>query len=178
MRVLLFCAVTALSAQSHDLRTEKAIVAALRSAIAADDYPTLLRECDQVLATHQINALIWYLCGKHALFAPQPDAQSARANLHTAYNRLLRAAEDFARTAKQTYYTLDALQYLGLAAMLMGEDDRAITHFKAALLRDNRVQAAWYNLGVLYERKGLREEAMRAWHRYLRLKNLASEGEF
>lgn len=159
-----------LLAQSYDLKTEKAALEKITAAAKSGDDVTFTTECDRLLENHTITALAWYLCGKYLLFVKTDDEKKSLANAKTAYARLSRAIEDFSRTGKQTYYALDALQYQGLAAMLFHDHDRALVHFKAALLRDNRVPAAWYNVGVIYELKGLREEAMRAFDRYLRLR--------
>ncbi|HRP68498.1 MAG TPA: tetratricopeptide repeat protein [Turneriella sp.] len=60
----------------------------------------------------------------------------------------------------------------------MHDLDRAETYFMRTLERDNRIAAAWYNLGVVYERKGLETEAMRAFDRYLRLQSGESDVDF
>ena len=62
--------------------------------------------------------------------------------------------------------------------MLLSDLDRAQVHFRSVLARDNRIPEAWYNLGVIYELKGLQEESMRAFDRYLRLKNTDAASEF
>lgn len=159
-----------LLAQSYDLKTEKGALEKIMAAAKSGDDKTFISECDRLLENHKITALAWYLCGKHLLFVKTANEQESLAHAKMAYARLARAVDDFSRTGKQTYYALDALQYQGLAALLFHDHDRALVHFKAALARDNRVAAAWYNVGVIYELKGLREEAMRAFDRYLRLK--------
>lgn len=169
---------TALTAQSYDLKNEKAAIARIEASVAAGGHADFMKECDELLDPHRINALAWYLCGKHLLSVPVKDLAQGRKNARIAYARLKRAAHDFARTSKQVFYATDAQQYLGLAAMLLGDLDRAQVHFRSVLLRDNRIPAAWYNLGVIYELKGLTEESMRAYDRYLRLKNAGDASEF
>lgn len=168
--ILALTVVLPVFSQSHDLKTEKEKIAKIEAAIKTEDNPTYFNECEQLLDSHRINALAWYLCGKHLLSVKAADAQTARANASLAYRRLKVAVEVFSKTSRQVFYALDAEQYMGLAALLLGDLDRAETHFRRVLKRDNRVPAAWYNLGVVYERKGLRDEAMRAYDRYLRLK--------
>lgn len=165
-------------AQTIDLQSEKAALAKIEEAIRAGDDAAFVAECDRLLSVHEVTALAWYLCGKHLLFVKTSDEKQSLANARTAYNRLVRAVADFSRTSKQTFYALDALQYQGLAAMLFHDADRASVAFRSALARDNRLPAAWYNLAVLYEMRGLQEEAMRAFDRYLRLKNASEEQEF
>lgn len=172
-RVAALCVVLGgaqLYSQSYDLKTEKEKIAKIEAAIKAEDNPTYLNECEQLLDSHRINALAWYLCGKYLLSVKAADLQTARAHANLAYRRLKVAVEVFSKTSRQVFYALDAEQYMGLAALLLADLDRAETHFRRVLKRDNRVPAAWYNLGVVYERKGLRDEAMRAYDRYLRLK--------
>lgn len=164
--------------QSFDLKTEKENIGAIENAIETGDNPALVKICDTFLDPHKINAYAYFICGKFLLFVPEQDAQKARANAKKAYNRLKIASDDFAKTSKQVFYTLDAWQYLGLAAMLMGDFDRAETHFKQVLSRDNRTTAAWYNLGIIYEYKGLEVEAMRAFDRYLRLKGSSEDLDY
>ncbi len=171
-------AVAAVSPQSYDLKTEKEKLAKIEAAIKAEDNPTFVAECEALLDPHRINALVWYTCGKYLLFVKEPNPTKARANVKLAYKRLKVAADDFARTGKQVYFALDAWQYLGLAAMHFGDLDRAQVHFRQVLARDNRMPAAWYNLGVIYELKGLQEESMRAFDRYLRLKVGGDAGDF
>ncbi|MBN8219325.1 MAG: hypothetical protein J0L53_00295 [Spirochaetes bacterium] len=161
---------TAVSAQSHDLKTEKDKLAKIEAAIKTENNAVFLAECEALLDRHRINALAWYTCGKYLLSVKESDPRQARSNAKLAYNRLKLAADDFSRTGKQVYFALDAEQYLGLAAILFGDLDRAQVHFRKVLARDNRMPAAWYNLGVIYELKGLQEESMRAFDRYLRLK--------
>jgi tetratricopeptide (TPR) repeat protein len=167
-----------LRAQSFDLKTEKERLAKIEAAIASADDATYLTECDALLQEHHINALAWYTCGKHLLFLKTSDLQAARKNAAVAYTRLKMATRDLNKTGKQIYYVLDALQYQGLAAMILGDADRAMVHFKTALARDNRLAEAWYNLGVIYEQKGLRDESMRAFDRYVRLKNASAISDF
>ena len=181
MRLLAAAFVTAtasLTAQSYDLKLEKEKTAKIEAAIKAEDNPTLVAECEAVLDRHRINALLWYTCGKYLLFVKEPDPAKARANAKLAYHRLKVAADDFSRTGKQVFYALDAWQYLGLAAMHFGDMDRAQVHFNQVLKRDNRMVAAWYNLGVIYELKGLKEESMRAFDRYMRLKGGNDASDF
>jgi tetratricopeptide (TPR) repeat protein len=167
--ILVFAGASAVTPQSFDLKTEREKLAKIEAAIKAGDDPTFVAECDALLDPHRINALAWYTCGKHLLYVKTTDPKQARANVKQAYGRLKIAADDFFRTGKQLYYALDAMQYLGLAAMLLGDHDRAQVHFRLVISRDNRIPAAWYNLGVIYELKGLKEESMRAFDRYLRL---------
>jgi tetratricopeptide (TPR) repeat protein len=164
--------------QTIDLKSEKDSLAKIEAAQKAGDERALVSECDRLLAVHKVTALAWYMCGKYLLFVKTTDEKQALANARTAYNRLARAVADFSRTGKQTFYVLDALQYQGLAAILFRDFDRAIVHFHAALARDNRVAAAWYNLGVIYEMRGLREEATRSYDRYLRLQGTADSQDF
>jgi tetratricopeptide (TPR) repeat protein len=165
-------------AQTIDLKSEKESLAKIDAAIQAGDDAAFVAECDRLLSVHKVTALAWYTCGKHLLFVKTTDEKQSLVNAKTAYSRLNRAVADFSRTGKQTFYALDALQYQGLAALLFHDFDRAQVHFRAALARDNRMAAAWYNLGVLYEMRGQQEEAMRAYDRYLRLKNTGEEQEF
>ncbi len=165
-------------AQSYDLKAEKEALVRIEAAIAAGKHDDFMRECNELLNPHRINALAWYMCGKNLLNVPVTDIQQSRANARTAYVRLKRATDDFARTGKQVFYATDAQQYLGLAAMLLSDLDRAQVHFRSVLARDNRIPAAWYNLGVIYELKGLQDESMRAFDRYLRLKNTDAASEF
>lgn len=165
-------------AQTIDLRSEKASLAKIDAAVKAGDDAALVNECDRLLRIHQVTALAWYTCGKYLLSVKTSNEKESLANARKAYSRLQRAVADFSRTGKQTFYALDALQYQGLAALLFHDTDRALTHFRAALARDDRVPAAWYNLGVLYEMRGQREEAMRAFDRYLRLRSIAEAQDF
>lgn len=165
-------------AQTIDLKREKESLAKIDAAIKAGDDAAFLAECDRLLEVHQVTALAWYTCGKYLLSVKTTDEKQSLAHARKAYSRLTRAIADFSRTGKQTYYALDALQYQGLAALLFHDFDRALVHFRAALARDNRVPAAWYNLGVLYEMRGQQEEAMRAFDRYLRLKATAGAQDF
>lgn len=181
MRIVLFAVfgfVEALFSQSYDLKTEKEKMAKIEAAVAAGDNPTLIAACEALLDPHRINALAYYTCGKNLLFVKEADPVRARVNAKTAYRRLKIAADDFAKTGKQVYFALDAQQYLGLAAMHFGDLDRAQVHFRQVLARDNRMPAAWYNLGVIYELKGLHEESMRAFDRYLRLKGASDATDF
>jgi tetratricopeptide (TPR) repeat protein len=168
----------ALGAQSYDLKTEKDSLATIESAAATGDGVTLVRECNTLLADHRISALAWFRCGKYLLSVKTTDLKEARSNARTAYHRLERATKDFSLTGKQLYLALDGLQYMGLAAMLLGDYDRAQVHFRAVLARDNRMAAAWYNLGVVYEMKGLNDEAMRSFDRYLRLVGAGKDTDF
>lgn len=172
------CLASALGAQSHELKKEKEILAKIEAAANSGDNATLVRECDALLEGHQISAFAWYLCGKHLLSVKTTDLGVARANTRTAYVRLEKATRDFKRTGKQLYLALDGEQFMGLAAMLLGDYDRAQVHFRAVLARDNRMAAAWYNLGVLYEMKGLTDESMRSFDRYLRLVGAGKDSEF
>jgi len=165
-------------AQTIDLKSEKESLAKIDAAAKAGDDRALVTECDRLLAVHQVTALAWYTCGKHLLFVKTTDEKQSLANAKTAYGRLARAVADFSRTGKQTFYALDALQYQGLAALVLHDFDRAMVHFRAALARDNRIAATWYNLGVLYEMRGQQEEAMRSYDRYLRLKGTGDSQEF
>ncbi len=165
-------------AQTIDLRNEKNALARIDAAIASGDDGAFVKECDRLLAVHQVTALAWYTCGKHLLFVKTTDERQARAHAKTAYRRLERAVADFSRTGKQTFYALDALQYQGLAALLFHDFDRAMVHFRAALARDNRIAAAWFNLGMIYEMRGQQEEAMRSYDRYLRLKAVGEAQDF
>lgn len=164
--------------QSHDLKSEKEKLAKIEAAVNAQDDKTYLAECEALLDTHRINALAWYTCGKYLLSIKESNPTAARAKTKLAYARLKIATDDFARTGKQVYYAYDALQYMGLAMMMLGDYDRAQVHFRQVLARDNRVAAAWFNLGIVYELKGLREESMRAFDRYLRIKNAGEAQEF
>lgn len=168
----------ALSAQSFEMKAEKDSLATIESAAATRDDATLVRECNTLLETHRISALAWFRCGKYLLSVRTTDLKEARSNARTAYHRLDRATKDFLRTGKQLYLALDGLQYMGLAAMLLGDYDRAQVHFRAVLARDNRMAAAWYNLGVVYEMKGLNDEAMRSFDRYLRLVGASKDTDF
>lgn len=165
-------------AQTIDLKSEKESLAKIDAAAKAGDDAALVTECDRLLRIHQVTALAWYTCGKYLLFVKTSDERESLANARKAYSHLNRAVADFSRTGKQTFYALDALQYQGLAALLFHDADRALVHFRAALARDNRVAAAWYNLGVLYEMRGQQEEAMRAFDRYLRLKGTGDAQDF
>ena len=169
---------SALFAQSFDLKTEKEALARIEAAIAAGSHAEFVRECKDLLNPHRINSLAWYLCGKNLLYVPVLDIKESHANARTAYVRLKKANDEFSRTGKQVFYAVDAQQHLGLAAMLLGDLDRAMVHFRSVLARDNRIPEAWYNLGVIFELKGLREESMRAFDRYLRLKNTDAASEF
>jgi tetratricopeptide (TPR) repeat protein len=169
---------TASVAQSYDLKTEKEKLTKIEAAIQAADDTRFMAECDALLDIHRINALAWFLCGKHLLFVKETDPKTARAHVKLAYHRLHVAAEQFLRTGRQVYYAFDAEQYLGLAAMLMGDLDRAQTHFKTVVDRDSRIPAAWYNLGIIFELKGLQEESMRAFDRHLRLKTGGDATDF
>lgn len=164
--------------QSFDLKAEKEALARIEAAIAAGKHAEFVRECNALLDPHRINALAWYICGKNLLNVPVTETKQSRENARIAYARLKRATDDFARTGKQVFYATDAQQYLGLAAMLLSDLDRAQVHFRSVLARDNRIPEAWYNLGVIYELKGLQEESMRAFDRYLRLKNTDAASEF
>ncbi len=164
--------------QSFDLKAEKEALARIEAAIAAGKHAEFVRECNALLDPHRINALAWYICGKNLLNVPVTETKQSRENARTAYVRLKRATDDFARTGKQVFYATDAQQYLGLAAMLLSDLDRAQVHFRSVLARDSRIPEAWYNLGVIYELKGLQEESMRAFDRYLRLKNTDAASEF
>lgn len=173
-----FISIFSLFSQSHDLKSEKEKLAKIEAAIQAEDSKTYLAECEALLDTHRINALAWYTCGKYLLFIKQSDPAAARAKTKLAYARLKVATDDFSRTGKQVFYAYDALQYMGLAMIMLGDYDRAQVHFRQVLARDNRVAAAWYNLGIIYELKGLKEESMRAFDRYLRIKNAGEAQEF
>lgn len=173
-----FALATLAFAQSHDLKTEKEKLAKIEAAIKAENHAVFMAECEELLDRHRINALAWYTCGKFLLLVKENDPHKARVNAKLAYNRLKLAVEDFSRTGKQVYFALDAEQYLGLAAMLFGDLDRAQVHFRKVLARDNRMPAAWYNLGVIYELKGLQEESMRAFDRYLRIKGGTDATDF
>jgi len=164
--------------QSHDLKTEKEKLAKIEAAIQAADDARFMAECDALLDIHRINALAWFLCGKHLLFVKETDPKTARAHVKLAYHRLEIAAEQFSRTGRQVYYAFDAEQYLGLAAMLLGDLDRAQTHFRTVVSRDSRIAAAWYNLGIIFELKGLQDESMRAFDRHLRLKTGGDATDF
>jgi tetratricopeptide (TPR) repeat protein len=177
-RLLLFLLSSLCWAQTIDLTREKESLAKIDAAAKAGDDRALVTECDRLLAVHQVTALAWYLCGKYLLYVKTTDEKQSLANAKTAYSRLGRAVADFSRTGKQTYYALDALQYQGLAALMFHDYDRALAHFRAALARDNRVAAAWYNVGVIYEMRGLQEEAIRAFDRYLRLTNAGETQDF
>lgn len=176
--LLFFVSILEIYPQSYDLKTEKEKMAKIEAAVAAGDNPAFIAACDALLDPHRINALAYYTCGKNLLFVKEAHPTQARANAKTAYKRLKIAADDFAKTGKQIYFALDAQQYLGLAAMHFGDLDRAQVHFRQVLLRDNRMPAAWYNLGVIYELKGLQEESMRAFDRYLRLKGASDATDF
>jgi tetratricopeptide (TPR) repeat protein len=175
---IFFCIPAGILAQSYDLKKEKEALARIEAAISAGKHAEFVRECNELLDPHRINALAWYICGKNLLNVPVTDIQQSRANARTAYVRLKRATDEFARTGKQVFYATDAQQYLGLAAMLLSDLDRAQVHFRSVLARDNRIAEAWYNLGVIYELKGLQEESMRAFDGYLRLKNTDAASEF
>jgi|GEM_PF-3185023 len=175
---IFFCFTAGSVAQSYDLKAEKEALARIEAAITAGKHSEFMRECNELLDPHRINALAWYTCGKNLLNVPVSDIKESRANARTAYVRLKRATDDFARTGKQVFYATDAQQYLGLAAMLLSDLDRAQVHFRSVLARDNRIPEAWYNLGVIYELKSLQEESMRAFDRYLRLKNTDAASEF
>lgn len=165
-------------AQTIDITREKVWLAKIDAAAKAGDDATFVAECDRLLEVHQVTALAWYTCGKYLLFVKTTDEKQSLAHARTAYSRLSRAVADFSRTGKQTFYALDALQYQGLAALLFHDYDRAMVHFRAALARDNRVAAAWYNLGVIYEMRGQQAEAMRSYDRYLRLTNVGEMQDF
>lgn len=165
-------------AQSYDLKTEKEALARIDAAVKSGDNTAFVNECNQLLERHAITAFGWYTCGKNLLYVKTSDPKQALRNAHQAYHRLKRATDDFARTGKQVYLTLDGLQYLGLAAMLFNDYDRAMVHFRAVLARDNRLPAAWFNLGVIYELRGLRDESMRAYDRYQRLKTGSDVADF
>lgn len=167
-----------LRGQSYELKPEKESIAKIEAAAAAADNATLVNECDRLLENHHISAYAWYLCGKHLLSVKTDDLKVSRAHTRTAYVRLEKATRDFKRTGKQLYLALDGEQYMGLAAMLLGDLDRAQVHFRAVIARDNRMAAAWYNLGVIYEQKGLTEESMRSFDRYLRLVGASKDSEF
>ena len=177
--VWIYCLISGgLFAQSYDLKEEKEALARIDAAITAGKHAEFMQECNELLDPHRINAFAWYTCGKNLLNVPVTDIKESRANARVAYVRLKRAADDFARTGKQVFYATDAQQYLGLAAMLLSDLDRAQVHFRSVLARDNRIPEAWYNLGVIYELKDLQEESMRAFDRYLRLKNTDAASEF
>lgn len=161
-----------------DLKSEKESLARIDAAAQAGNDALFVAECDRLLAIHDVTALAWYTCGKYLLFMKATNEKQSLANARKAHGRLARAVADFSRTSKQTYYALDALQYQGLAALLFHDHDRALAHFRAALARDNRVAAAWYNLAVLYEMRGLQADAMRAFDHYLRLKGTADTLDF
>ena len=184
MRSALACAFAAtaatmaLSSQSYELKPEKEAIAKIEAAAASADNATLVSECNKLLENHHISAYAWFLCGKHLLTVKTSDLKVARENTRTAYVRLEKATRDFKRTGKQLYLALDGEQYMGLAAMLLGDLDRAQVHFRSVLARDNRMAAAWYNLGVIYELRGLTEESMRSFDRYLRLVGASKDSEF
>lgn len=167
-----------LRGQSYELKPEKEAIAKIEAAAASADNATLVSECDRLLENHHISAYAWFLCGKHLLSVKTNDLKLARAYTRTAYVRLEKATRDFKRTGKQLYLALDGEQYMGLAAMLLGDLDRAQVHFRSVLARDNRMASAWYNLGVIYELKGLNEESMRSFDRYLRIVGASKESEF
>ncbi len=175
---LLFMIALGIGAQSYDLKTERDSLATIESAASTHDDVTLVRECNALLAEHRISALAWFRCGKYLLSVKAVSVKESRANARTAYHRLEKATKDFSRTGKQLYLALDGLQYMGLAAMLLGDYDRAQVHFRAVLARDNRMAAAWYNLGIVYEMKGLTDESMRSFDRYLRLVGASKDSEF
>lgn len=177
-RLVLLILPAALSAQSLDLKLEKEALARIDAAIQAQRHADFMRECDELLEPHRINALAWYTCGKNLLLVPEKDLKLAREHARTAYSRLKRASDEFGRTGRQVFYMIDAQQYLGLAAMLLNDHDRAMVHFRFVLSRDNRIAEAWYNLGIIYELRGLREESMRAFDRSMRLKNTDASSEF
>ncbi|HRP68497.1 MAG TPA: hypothetical protein PLY93_03110 [Turneriella sp.] len=106
-----------LHAQSYDIKTEKNILRSIEEALENGDNPTFTKKCDTLLNPHGINAFAYFLCGKHLLFVPEKDVQKAHAQAKKAYGRLKIAADDFAKTSKQTFYVLDAWQYMGLAAL-------------------------------------------------------------
>ncbi len=168
----------AIEGQSLELKPEKEAILKIETAAASADNATLVSECNLLLESHHISAYAWFLCGKHLLSVKTGDLKQARDNTKTAYVRLEKATRDFKRTGKQLYLALDGEQYMGLAAMLLGDYDRAQVHFRSVLARDNRMAAAWYNLGVIYELKGLTEESMRSFDRYLRLVGASKDSEF
>jgi len=155
--------------QSLDLKSEKERLKRIEAAIQAEDNPTYIAECDALLDGHRINALAYYLCGKHLLYVKESDPARALANARLAYKRLKIAGDTFYRASRQLYLALDAMQYQALAAMQFHDFDRAQVLFRQVLARDNRLPVPWYNLGVIYELKGQKEESMRAFDRYLRL---------
>lgn len=176
--VLIISGMSKIHPQSYDLKTEKEALTRIDAAVKAGKHETFMRECADLLVPHRINALAWYTCGKNLLSVPVSDLKQARENARTAYTRLKKANDEFSRTGKQAFYAVDAQQYLGLAAMILGDHDRAQVHFRSVLARDNRIAAAWYNLGVIYELKGLRDDSMRAFDRYLRLKGIGNTVDF
>ena len=71
---------TAVSAQSHDLKTEKDKLAKIEAAIKTENNAVFLAECEALLDRHRINALAWYTCGKYLLSVKESDPRQARSN--------------------------------------------------------------------------------------------------
>lgn len=179
MKALLFVITPfVLFAQSFTIKEEKEWIAKIENAVESKNDAAFVTACDTFLVQHKISAVAWFLCGKNLLFIKTKSINESRANARIAYKRLEIAEKEFSKTSKQVYLTLDALQYMGLAAMFLNDNDRAMTAFKTALARDNRLAAAWYNVAVIYERRGNQDEAMRAFDKYLRLKESTTRDNF
>ncbi len=179
MKAFLFAIIPlVLFAQSYTIKEEKEWIAKIENTVESKNDTAFVAACDTFLEQHKISAVAWFLCGKNLLFVKTKSVRESRANARIAYKRLEIAQKEFNKTSKQVYLTLDALQYMGLAAMFLNDDDRALTAFKTALARDNRLAAAWYNVAVIYERRGNQDEAMRAFDKYLRLKQNTTKDNF
>lgn len=173
-----FFLAASLFAQSYDLKTEKETIKKIEAAVLAADDATFIAECEGFLNVHRINALAYYLCGKNLLFVKESNPQKALANAHLAFKRLKTAVDLFLRASRQLYLALDAMQHQALAAMLFNDFDRAQVLLRQVIARDNRLPMAWYNLGVVYEIMGMKEESMRAFDRYLRLTRNSGEQDY
>ena len=144
--------------------------------IDENKYSELFSHCFKILEHHQINALLYYSCGKYSMHFVTSDR--SKEIISQSYRWLITASQVFKKAGKQQFYYTDTLLYAALACQLLNDLDRAKSIYREILSRDNRVVTAWYNLGVISELQGSADESLRAFDRYLRLIDTSTKSDF